>query len=308
MEQLLLFADEVVLDCRWRSALSEADLPGAAGVLSEQERLYPERHGEWAARRAALSSLDAVLSLPTSERLERLAGLVRCRPRDPAWATLHPDPKVVESGLWAALCHGLPAGRVAPFANGLFPAEAFVQRQDWSAAAACIRDSLREFGESALLRQLQAWVLHHQGHHSRADDCLAMALIYDAGSCRAEFLHQEYQPLFTRSAGERGDGPATWQALAFVAWRRGLLPVPLHTPAFHRSLDGLLRRSLEALSSATCEAAEEPFRGQIFLRFFYLAEAARARRDPIDEVLRWRTPMQQFAPDLFQEYMRAIEG
>jgi hypothetical protein len=298
----LLFADEVVLANRWRACLSTLDLTGAEAVLREQARLFPAlaAGGGSAERGAGLAGLREVLALPEAERCERLAQLVRAWRQEPRLAGLLPDAAALGRGLWSALRAALPPQRTAPFGSGLWPAEVLVRVGDWAGASRLIGRSLHDHGELALLRQLQAWVWHRQDRQGPARIALAMALCNAAGDCLPEYLPDEFLPLLEGARASVGQGPAAWQALAFDAWREGLLAFPHRQSPYETWLSHQLRTRPPGRDRAA--------RGQQFLRLLYLAEAARGRDQAPEEMLQWRGAMKGLFPRRFQEYMAVIEA
>ncbi len=298
MDQLLLFSDQVVLVNRWRTCLSQADLAGATAVLQERLTVFPRPDGGQG-QGAGLAALGEVLELPDAARSERLAELVGSWRHEPRLGGLLPDAQALEAGLWAALSRVLPARRTAPFRTGLWPAEVWVRVEDWPTAARLLPASIVEHGEVAFLRQLQAWVMVRQGRLGPARATLALALCNAAGECRAEYLYEDLSALLAEARKQLGDSPAGWQWLTFNAWRQGLLDIPATPSPYELWLLEQTRRAPEPHDPAA--------RGQHFLRLLFLAEAARARGEPIGRQIELRGQMQALQPERFQEYMAEVE-
>jgi hypothetical protein len=297
-----LFSDEVVSANRWRDCLAAADLDGAEAVLHEQTRIFPTlAAGARPGREAALAGLRNVLTLPRPECCERLAVLVRAWREEPWLSGLLPEAAALDCGLWRALQRALPVERTAPFANGLWPAQVLVRAADWGGASRRIARSLHEHGELAFLRQLQAWVWHRQDRQGPARIALAMALCNAAADCRPEYLPEDCQTLLAQARESLGeDSPAAWQALAFEAWRQGLLGFPSR----HSPYEIWLSQQVQTRPGSCDRSA----RGQYFLRLLYLAEAARCRGQAPAQVLDWRTSMKALLPKRFREYMAMVEA
>lgn len=295
MEQLLLFSDDTVFSCRWDKCLRQGDLAEAREALRQQRKLYPD-DAALVRKAEGLACLDTHLAGTAEESLDKLAELVRLPSFPEPLAGLHREPQAIREGLWALLWQRLVPGRTAPLANGLLPAEIAVRHGDWPTADTWIADSLRDLGEHAFLRQLQAVVAYQRNRRGEAWTFLLLALFHDATACRFAYLLPELVPAFREIRDQTASDAEAWTRLAFRAWREGMLPVPPDQTAYETFL------SKTAKAKAPCPAE------QAFLRHLYLAEAIRSRREPTDAQLACRKSMQSLKPDWFSEYMATIEA
>ncbi len=295
MEQMLLFSDENVFRCRWDKCLRAGEFAGLENALQEQASLFPNQPG-LIAKREAMAALRTILTLPPEEDAAQLAILVRMPDVPASISGLQSDAQAIQQGLWALLGKRLVPERTAPFANGLLPAEIVARNGNWPLVETRIANSLRDLGEHALLRQLQAFTAYRKNQISAAWNFLSLALFHDAAACQVDFLFPELVPEYQHMRQQSESDAEAWTSLAFRTWQKGILPIAPANSAF----EAFLAQRMAASSSGSPE--------QRFLRSLYLAEAARARHDSTSNALAWRKAMQSLRPDWFSEYMATLEN
>jgi len=255
---------------------------------------------------AALSRLLEALPAKRTEALRFLGALYVDFEQLPLAQILADNARFLKEGLSRALSERLDASDYDFIISGLHPAEIFIAVNDFAAAEQAAATYLRQVGERAFVRQLQACALYSLGKEEKALTAYTYALFNNPHRCRGSYLlppayYHKYEYLLRKHEKEED----ALIRLPLALWQSGLTYIDAEGGRFTKLLERDIRTHDK---EARRDAGENILQ---FNRLLYLAESERLRlgRHNTSEKLRdLQLTMQNLNGELFTMYINVLKS